>query len=152
MYSTTHGVIAITAPASRKPRFTWPTLLYSMSSSASGSVYRLLLARNVSAPTAQPLDWRTTSRLGTIRVACAGSSAIAASSRSAATRPISPRRMPTLVSRGLDADGHGLPVVEAGQRHVAGYGPPGLAERVGHAAGDLVAAAGDRVGVRPVGE
>src|ERR1700691_1007280 len=51
MYSTTHGIIAITAPASRYPKFTWPTLPYSMFSRARGSVYRLLEVMNVSAPT-----------------------------------------------------------------------------------------------------
>ena len=54
--------------------------------------------------------------------------------------------------RGLGAERHRLPVVEADQRDVARYAPPGRAERVGHAAGDLVAAAEDRVDVRLVGE
>src|SRR5580704_3145544 len=54
--------------------------------------------------------------------------------------------------RGLGAEGHRLPVVEANQRDVARYGPPGRAERVGHAAGDLVAAAEDGVDARLAGE
>jgi len=50
--------------------------------------------------------------------------------------------------RGLGAERHGLPVVEADQRHLIRDGPAGRAERVGHPPGDLVAAAEDRVGVR----
>ena len=48
----------------------------------------------------QGLDWRTTRRQGTVRVPCAGSPAMAASSISAATRPTSSRHMSTLVSGG----------------------------------------------------
>ena len=48
----------------------------------------------------QQLDLRTTRRQGTVRVPRAGSPAIAASSRPAATRPTSSRRMSMLVSGG----------------------------------------------------
>jgi hypothetical protein len=39
--------------------------------------------------------------------------------------------------------GHDVPVVEADQRHIVGDAAAGGTERVGHAAGDLVAAAED---------
>ena len=55
---------------------------------------------NVPAAEGQQLDLRTTRRQGTVRVPCAGSPAIAASSRPAATRPTSSRRMSMLVSGG----------------------------------------------------
>ena len=48
------------------------------------------------------------------------------------------------------AHGHGQPVVEADEGDVVGDAPPDGAQRVRDAAGDLVAAAEDRVG--PVGE
>ena len=57
-------------------------------------------ARRLQPVPGQRLDWRTTRRQGTIRVPWAGSSAMAASSSSAATRPTSSRHMSTLLSGG----------------------------------------------------
>src|ERR1700678_4677522 len=54
--------------------------------------------------------------------------------------------------RRLGGERHRLPVVEADEGDVVRYPAPGGAERIGDTAGDLVAAAEDRVGVRPVAE
>ena len=102
-------------------------------------------------PRGQRLDWRTTRRQGTVRVPRAGSPAIAASSRPAATRPTSSRRMSMLVSGGW-ARAPSAPSCRSRPGRRRPDGPAGRAERVGHATGDLVAAAEDRVGVRLVGQ
>jgi hypothetical protein len=63
-------------------------------------VFTALLLADMAARPGYRLDWRTTSRQGTVRVPCAGFSEIAASSSPAATRPTSSRHMSTLLSEG----------------------------------------------------